>query len=156
MIILGIDPGTTSIGYALIKGTKHKPELVRAGLLAIKSSSTEERLKELHYELKNIISSQKPAVLAIEKIYFAKNQKTALAVSEARGVMLLTTALAGLKICEYTPLEVKKNITGDGRADKIQLKKMLELTLPDIFRIKSQDDVYDAVALALTCLYTAS
>lgn len=153
MLILGIDPGTTSVGYALVQGTRHKPELIEAGLFSIKSFTTEDRLKELHKEVKNIVNTKKPSILAIEKVFFAKNQKTALAVSEARGVILLTTALAGLKICEYTPLEIKRIITGDGRADKIQLKKMLQLTVPEISRIKSTDDVYDAVALALACLY---
>ncbi|MDP3710434.1 MAG: crossover junction endodeoxyribonuclease RuvC [bacterium] len=153
MIILGIDPGTTSIGYALIQGTRHKPILIDAGLLSIKSRSTEDRLKELHLGIQEIIKAKKPDTLAIERVFFAKNQKTALAVSEARGVVLLTTALAGLKICEYTPLEIKKIITGDGRADKLQLKKMVQLIMPEVSLIKYQDDTYDAVSIALACLY---
>lgn len=152
MIILGIDPGTTSIGYALLQ-TKGQLRLLDAGLVKIRSSGKTDRLKELYIELGVLIERWKPRVAAIEKIFFAKNAKTAIEVSEARGATLLTTLLAGLKVFEYTPLEIKMAVTGDGRADKNQIKKMVELTLHDAKFPKAQDDVFDAIAAAIACYY---
>ena len=90
-------------------------------------------------------------MVALERLFFAKNVKTALEVAEARGAILLTTSLAGLSIREYTPLEVKKTVTGDGNADKKQIQKMLKLTLKEVDAIDARDDVFDAIAVALTC-----
>lgn len=153
MIIVGIDPGTTSIGYSIIECMEAKISLKQAGLVSIQSQSTENRLKELHLEIKELLTGWKPTALAIERLFFTKNQKTALAVSEARGVILLTTALAHIKVYEYTPLEVKKTITGDGGADKLQVQKIVQLTLPETKNLKARDDVFDAVAIALACYF---
>lgn len=153
MIILGIDPGTTKIGYALLRADLAKIDIGEAGLIPIKSAEKERRLLELHGSLKDLLARVQPQALAVEKLFFAKNQKTALAVSEARGVILLTTALAGVNIFEYTPLEIKKSVTGDGGADKLQIKKMIALILRDSPIPRYQDDVFDAIAVALThCL----
>lgn len=156
MIILGIDPGTTSIGYAFIRWENKKPCLLRADLLRLPREHPYALLKNIHLSLQNLIAEWRPNVLAIEKLFFAKNTRTALSVSEVRGVILLTAALARLTISEYTPLEVKKVITSDGRADKIQVKKMLHLTLPETKSLPArlQDDVYDAIAIALTHCFT--
>lgn len=151
--ILGIDPGTTSIGYAIIKYSQKKPQLLHADLFHTKPINYIDNLKQVNYILENILNQWKPDILAIEKLYFAKNTKTALSVAETRGAILLITSLAGLEVYEYTPLEVKKVITGDGRADKTQIKKMLNLTLPETCGLKAQDDVYDAIAIALTHCY---
>ncbi len=153
MIILGIDPGTVSIGYALLEGDPHTSKLLKAGLIKIDSASNVGRLEELAGGIRSIIKTWRPSVLATERLFFSKNQKTALSVAEARGVILLTTHLAGLKVYEYTPLEVKKTITGDGKADKIQLKKMVQLTVPEARDLKATDDVFDAIAIALTCFF---
>lgn len=150
MIILGIDPGTTSIGYALLEYNK-KPRLIDANLIRIKTQNRELYLKELHNTISNIINKGKPDRVAIERIFFAKNTKTAIAVAEARGAMLLTTSLANISISEYTPLEVKRAVTGDGLADKNQMKKMLQLTLRELKDFRAQDDVFDAIGIALTC-----
>lgn len=153
MVILGIDPGTTSIGYAVLK-TNEAVRLLNAGLIPIKSQLRDSRLEELYRGLWQIIKKYEPDVAALERIFFSKNQKTALSVAEARGVVMLTTRLAGLKVYEYTPLEVKKTIAGNGRADKIQLIKMVNLTLPlEAQKLKAQDDVFDAIAVALTCFF---
>ena len=121
MIILGIDPGTTSIGYAVIQSEHKKPRLLCADILkCTRGRLPHELLKDVHISLQNIIEKWRPDALAIEKLFFAKNVKTALAVSEMRGVILLTAALARLIVSEYTPLEVKMVITSDGRADKRQ------------------------------------
>ena len=153
MIVLGIDPGTTSAGYAVLKEENNLIQLLATGIFSVKSLSAETRLVELHKHLLGLLKTWKPNALAIERLFFAKNQKTALAVAEARGVILLTTALAGLGVYEYTPLEVKKNLTGDGRADKIQVKKMLGLIMPATTQLNAKDDVYDAISLALICCH---
>ena len=151
MRTFGIDPGTTSIGYAIVDGER-EPLLRASGLINI-AGRGEGRLLELHQELLSLLKHWKPERVSVEKLYFAKNTKTALAVSEARGVILLTTTLAGCRLYEYTPLEVKKAVTGDGGADKLQLKKMVQLTLPDSAKMKARDDVFDAIGLALTCIF---
>lgn len=154
MVILGIDPGTTSIGYALIEGMRGKnPRLLDAGLISIFASSRPQRLKELHIHIKTLLNSWKPDVAATERLFFAKNTKTAMEVSEARGVILLTVTLAEVNVYEYTPLETKLAITGDGRADKSQVKKMVHLTMPETANLKAKDDVFDAIAVALTCFF---
>lgn len=154
MVILGIDPGTTSIGYALIEGTRREPpRLIDAGLFSISAAPRAAQLAELQGGLKTLIQKWRPVTLAVEKIFFAKNAKTAFEVAEARGVILLTGQKAGLTLYEYTPLEAKKILTGDGRADKTQVRKMVELTLPRTITLKGRDDVFDAVALALACYF---
>ncbi len=149
MVILGIDPGTTSVGYALLDA-KNPPRMIEAGLFNILAKSGGLRLKELHEEFSRVIRKKRPVAVAIERLFFTKNAKTALAVAEARGVILLTAALEGLNVLEYTPLEVKKVVTGDGHADKMQVKKMVGLLLPEAKGLEARDDVFDALAIALT------
>ena len=153
MIILGIDPGTTSIGYAVLDGDSRNPRLLDSGLLPIHSVPAQDRLVELHTQMDKVIRQWKPVFVSVEKIYFAKNIKTAVSVSEARGVILLTAALAGITLYEYTPLTIKKIVTGDGNADKMQVQKMVRLTLQETESLRSQDDVFDAIASALCCFY---
>lgn len=153
MLILGIDPGTISAGYALLENKKGGLRILAADLLKINSPQKEKRLEEIHHGVRVLIESWHPQILAIEGLFFAKNQKTAIDVAQARGVILLTAVLAGLKVYEYTPLEIKKIVSGDGRADKSQIKKILGLTLPEIKNLKAADDVFDAAAVALACYY---
>ena len=110
-------------------------------------------MRAVYSQIQAVIKKWHPDRLSIEKLFFAKNAKTAIAVSETRGIILLTSILAGLTVFEYTPLEVKKTITGDGRADKRQIKKMIGLTLPQSAQIRGRDDVFDAIAIALTCAF---
>ena len=153
MIILGIDPGTTSIGYALLDCTGRQPKLLEARLVPLAASLPEDRLMDIHREIKKIIEQWKPRAVSVEKLFFAKNAKTAIAVAEARGVILLTAMLARIKVYEYTPLTIKKVVTGDGNADKMQVQKMVRLTLKETADLPSQDDVFDAIASTLCCLY---
>lgn len=153
MIIIGIDPGTTAMGFAVIETVAPSPRLIASGLIPVKSSASHKRLAELYRGLESLFAKWKPKAVAVEKLFFSKNVKTAISVSEARGVVLLTTALAGLNLYEYTPLEVKKIITGDGKADKTQVQKMVQLTLRNEIPPKTKDDIFDAVALALACHY---
>ena len=153
MIILGIDPGTTSIGYALLDCTQRHPQLLEARLVPLAASLPEDRLMDIHREIKKIIEQWNPHAASVEKLFFAKNAKTAMTVSEARGVILLTAKLAGIKVYEYTPLTIKKVVTGDGTADKTQVQKMVHLTLRETIDMPAQDDVFDAIASALCCFY---
>lgn len=152
MIILGLDPGTTAAGYALIEAGR-PPRLCNAGLLAVRSPESGERLAELYRSLKRLIGRWRPEAVAIEKLFFAANAKTAMAVAEARGVLVLTAVLGGTTVYEYTPAEIKKTITGQGNADKAQMRKMILLTLGEARQLPAQDDVFDAIAAALTCLF---
>ena len=152
MIILGVDPGITSIGYAVLN-TAPSFRVLASGLITVSASELPQKLVDLHKNLQKLLRQFSPDSLSLEKIFFSKNTKTALAVSEARGVILLTTALAGVEIYEYTPLEVKKTVTGDGNADKAQMKKMIHLILKETVSLRAGDDVFDAIGLALTCFY---
>jgi len=151
MVILGIDPGTTAIGYAILNCAGPTAKILAADTVKITSRDGVSRLRELHSGIKKVVSRWKPEAVAVERLFFAKNQKTALAVAEARGVILLTTALAGLKFYEYTPLEIKRAVTGDGRADKEQIKKMVHLIFPQKDIAGARDDVFDAIAIATCC-----
>ncbi|MEK7099454.1 MAG: crossover junction endodeoxyribonuclease RuvC [Patescibacteria group bacterium] len=151
-MILGIDPGTTSAGYAFIDGDR-TPTLRSAGILSVRAGESGERLAELHRSLTALMAKWKPDSVAIEKLFFAANARTAMAVAEARGVLLLTAVLGAANVYEYTPAEIKKTITGQGSADKEQVRKMLSLTMPETKVLKGRDDMFDAIAVALTCHY---
>ena len=153
MIILGIDPGTTSIGYAIVENKKGVPLLNTAGLFRIRGAEKEERLRSLGQELASLLKNWRPSDLAIERVFLSRNQKTAMAVAEVRGAILLITSLAGLSAHEYTPLEVKKSVTGAGNADKLQVEKIVRLTIAGARDLRASDDVFDAIAVALTCFY---
>ena len=153
MIILGIDPGTARIGYTVLDCRTRDPHILEAKLVPLSKSLPENRLMDIHREIKKIIKQYNPTVASVEKLFFQKNVKTAMSVSEARGVILLTALLEGIKVYEYTPLTIKKVVTGDGTADKAQVEKMVRLTLKGAAIIPSQDDVFDSIASALCCFY---
>lgn len=150
MIIIGIDPGTTAIGFAALASGR-PPRLHDAGILPIAAHAQSERLAELHRTLKELIARVRPDAVAVEKLFFAKNVKTAMAVAEARGVILLTAALARATVYEYAPAEIKKTVAGHGGADKKEVEKMILATLPETRAMRARDDVFDAIAAALTC-----
>ncbi len=151
MVILGIDPGTATTGYGLISSTKRKDEyqLVDFGVIATKPKLADaERLAILGKDLHQLIKKYKPAAVGIEKLFFNTNQKTAMSVSQARGVVLYICQKAGMPIFEFTPLQVKSFICGYGKADKKQVQFMVQKT----FRLKTPpkpDDAADALAVAL-------
>ncbi len=149
MIILGIDPGSRRIGYGLIEKTGQKFTFIDAGLLKIKSKDDIGAICEIRDGLKTIIKKFKPDICAIEKLYFVKNQTTGIAVGQARGVILLTLADAGLSIKEFTPNEIKSRVTGYGLADKKSVEKMTGLILQEK-SLKLIDDAWDALAIALS------
>jgi crossover junction endodeoxyribonuclease RuvC len=153
MIILGIDPGTVRIGYAILEKKNDNAKLLVCGCLEVKSKSQAERLSEIADLISELSLKFRPQVLAIEKLFFTKNAKTALSVAEARGVIINSANVSGLKILEFTPLEVKVATTGYGKAEKYQVQKMV-CNILKLEKIPQPDDATDAVAIALTACYT--
>lgn len=149
MIILGIDPGFEKMGCAVLNKTGNKDKLVfSACIVTSRKNSHEKRLLIIGNKLKEIISKYKPDVVAVEKLFFTTNQKTAIKVAEARGVILYVAALKDISVTEFTPLEIKMAITGYGRADKEQVKKMVKTILKSE-KMPRVDDEVDAIAVAL-------
>ncbi|MES2087945.1 MAG: crossover junction endodeoxyribonuclease RuvC [Patescibacteria group bacterium] len=150
MKILAVDPGYEKMGVAVVEKINGKEILIFSECFKTKrSDAVEVRLCNLGKEIEKIIEKYKPKALAIEKLFFADNQKTAMRVSEARGVIIYECTRGDLSIKEYTPLEVKVAVTGYGRSDKAQVKFMVEKLLVVGKKIK-EDDEYDAIALGLT------
>src|SRR3989344_2683967 len=144
-IILGIDPGYADLGYGLISVAGQRMTYITCDSMRTKSSEPQaERLATLFHELQKIITSYKPQLMSVEKIFFTNNQKTAIDVAHARGVMLLAAALNNLPVAEYTPLEVKQSLTSSGRAQKLQVARMV-YTLLNISTLKKKDDAIDAL-----------
>jgi crossover junction endodeoxyribonuclease RuvC len=143
------------MGYAFLVAGGERATLVECGLVDVRASSTAaERLLAISEALDALIRRHRPAALAVERLFFNKNARTAMRVSEARGVALLCGARAGLEIAEYTPQDVKISVTGDGRGDKKAVQRML----PHLVALDApitQDNVADAVAIALTHLQRA-
>lgn len=154
MIILGIDPGLTHIGYGLIQYEKKEIVLIDYGCITTDKKDTfTVRLEKIHYELKEIIEKHNPHEVVIEEIFFNKNTRTALMVSKVSGAIALTVSLIGLEFYEYTPLQVKQATVGNGRADKFQVQSMVKilLNLPEIPR---PDHAADALAVAICHVHT--
>jgi len=151
MIILGIDPGTAIIGFGLIEKNKSNLRLIKYGCIKTSANlSTAERLNVLHKELGSLLKKHKPDIVGVEDIFFFKNLKTAIKVSQARGVILLTIAKAGIPVAEFTPLQIKQAVACYGRAEKIQVQKMVK-TLLNLKEIPKPDDAADALAVAICC-----
>jgi crossover junction endodeoxyribonuclease RuvC len=147
--ILGIDPGFGRVGFGLISTGTGTTKHIRHGCITTKPNiSFVQRLEIIYQELTKIIQESKPDLVAIEKIYFHKNVKTAVDVSQARGVIVLTVRLLKIPIVEFTPLQIKQAITGYGQADKKQIQKMVQLILK-LKDMPKPDDAADALAAAL-------
>jgi crossover junction endodeoxyribonuclease RuvC len=154
MRILGIDPGTATLGWAIIEKKNSQVSLVAYDAMYTKPNDSEEqRLLILHREFSKLIHTYSPHAVSIEQLYFATNAKTAIAVAQARGVILLASAQNNIPVVSYSPLHIKKTITGDGKADKRQVQSMLTKLLPLTIAPKP-DDAADAIAIALTHAYT--
>ena len=150
MRIIGIDPGTGILGFGVIEIVKTKPVLVDAGVIRTPVKEDDAvRLQTIFDELTDIIAQTKPDIMSVEKLFFARNVTTAMTVAQARGVVLLTAMQAGLKIFEYTPMQIKQAITGYGKADKKQMQEMVRVLL-QLKEIPRPDDAADALAAALT------
>ena len=150
MVILGIDPGLATMGYGVINAVKGNYSVIDYGAVVTpKDCTLPQRLKQLEEGVQELIETFKPDNIAIEELFFSKNVTTGIAVSEARGVILLT-AVKGLgdEVYEYTPNQIKQAVTGYGGADKMQMQHMVQALL----RLKSvprPDDAADALAVAI-------
>lgn len=148
--IIGIDPGTGILGFGIIDVIKGKPALVDAGVIRTPVKEDDAvRLHTIYKELTEIIKDTRPTEMAVEKLFFAANVTTAMTVAQARGVVLLTGMEAGLKISEYTPLQIKQALTGYGRAEKKQIQEMVRVVL-QLKEAPKPDDCADALAAAIT------
>lgn len=149
MIILGIDPGTATTGYGLIEEKAGNISLIDFGVILTKPDKTlEQRLEILYDQLGDIIDEYNPDEIAVEELFFTNNAKTAMAVGQARGVILLATQKAGIPMSEYTPNQVKNGICGYGAADKKQVQKMVQMLLK-LAEVPKPDDAADALAIAI-------
>lgn len=150
MRIIGIDPGTAIVGFGVIDTDKRKHTLLDAGVIKTPAKQDLQlRLKTIYDGLKEIIETNRPTVMVIEKLFFARNVTTAMSVSHARGVIMLIGAQMGLEVVEYTPLQIKQALTGYGRAEKSQIQEMVRVLLK-LDKKPIQDDCADALAAALT------
>ena len=153
-IILGIDPGYGRTGWAIISYSDNKPKLVAADLIETqKDSIFPQRINQIFDHISQLIDLYKPSCMAVESIFFQKNAKTAIDVSQARGVILLAGHRRDLPIYDYTPLQVKNALIGYGKGDKKQIIQILSFHLQQS-KLPKQDDTCDAVAVALTHAYT--
>lgn len=151
MIILGIDPGTERTGYGVIMKDKGRLMSIEHGCITTpKNTENFKRISSISVRIKEIIEKHQPNQIAIEQLFFFKNSKTVISVSEARGAILLTAAQLGIPIKEYTPLQIKQAITGYGRAEKIQIQRMVTSIL-NLAAIPRPDDAADALAVAICC-----
>lgn len=150
MIVLGIDPGIAITGFGLIKlNDLNEPELIEYGVInSTAEGNTSSRLIMLYRQLTALIEKFRPDYSAVEKLFFQKNQKTAMAVSEGRGVITLCLAQYNIPMAEYTPNAVKQAVTSYGNADKKQVQEMVKISL-HLDKLPKPDDAADALAVAL-------
>lgn len=154
MRILGIDPGTSLIGYGIVDfDGKNYQALAYGDFKTASRIKNRDRVKLIYDYFDQLILKHKPDKIALESIFFFKNSKTIVAVSEIRGVLLLAAARRGLETAEFTPLQIKQAVSGYGRAQKDQVQKMVKLIL-GLREIPKPDDAADALALAICCANT--
>lgn len=154
-MVLGIDPGTATTGYGLVRETPRGDlELVEYGVILTPAGMDQEkRLLLLYDRLNEIILLHHPDAGAVEKLFFRRNVSTAISVGQARGVILLAMAQVGIPAAEYTPMEVKQAVSGYGGADKKQVQVMVQAIL-QMEELPRPDDAADAIAIAITHLHS--
>lgn len=147
--ILGLDPGTATTGYGVVDKIGASPKMVDYGaILTSPKKSIPQRLIDIYNDLNKIIDQYQPDVIVMERLFFAKNQTTAIAVGKACGVMQFAAAQRGLTVVEYTPMEVKQAVVGYGGAEKKQIQFMIQRIL-NLRELPKPDDAADALALAV-------
>ena len=155
MRILGIDPGFAITGYSIIDYIGNKFKLVTSGaILTDVGQSFPLRLEKIYYDLDEIIEKYQPEAMSIEELFFNNNAKTAINVAQARGVILMTARIRKVDVYEYTPLQVKQAVTGYGRADKIQVQRMVKMILNEE-KLPKLDDVTDSMAIGICHAHSA-
>ena len=156
MIILGIDPGVAIVGFGVIEYSGSKFRTLDYGVIRTPAhTDTEKRLASIYRELKDIIEKYHPDAMAVEELFWNTNQKTGIAVAEARGVILLCAELLGVEIFEYTPLQVKQAVTGYGKAEKNQVMELTRRLL-NLEKCPKPDDTADALAMAICHCHSSS
>jgi crossover junction endodeoxyribonuclease RuvC len=156
VLVIGIDPGTATTGYGLVR--EHEADstlecVAYGAVITPPGQSMPKRLQTIHRELKDVITLHRPDSGAVEKLFFQKNVSTAMAVGQGRGVAMLALADCGLDVSEYTPREVKQAVAGYGNADKRQMQEMVRVLL-NLDIIPKPDDAADALAVAICHLYS--
>lgn len=153
MLVLGIDPGTATTGYGLVREHDDgRLEAVAYGVITTKPRvPMPDRLQELHAAITDLIRQHRPDAAAVEALFFGKNVTTAITVAQGRGVILLALAEAGLPIHEYKPAEIKQAIAGYGNADKSQVQEMIRQLL-GLDEVPHPDDAADGLGIAITDL----
>lgn len=150
MVILGIDPGSHRCGYGVVRFVGSTPQLLTHGCFDYPSKGDEgQRLVMLERDISDLCATHKPDVMCVESLFFNKNITTAMRVSEARGVILLAAAKHNVAVKDCTPLQVKMALTGYGRAEKSQIKHMVQLQFRNA-NLHKLDDAVDAIAVAIT------
>lgn len=147
-IILGIDPGLRNTGWGLIESNGIKEKHIDNGVVkTVEKLSMEEKLKLIYNGVTKIIKEYKPNAIAVEKIFVNINPESSLKLGQARGIIFLVAGLNQLKVSEYSPNNIKKNLVGYGHASKLQIKEMLKIFFPNI-NISCEDSA-DAIAVAI-------
>ncbi|MDQ7784377.1 MAG: crossover junction endodeoxyribonuclease RuvC [Desulfomonilaceae bacterium] len=148
MVIVGVDPGSTATGYGIIRKNGARATHVASGVIrSSKAASHSKRLWEIHERLEKVVKEHRPSVMVVESLFHANNSQSLMKLSQVRGVILLLGEKHGMDIYEYSPMEIKRGLTGYGRAEKAQMVFMVTriLNLPEL---KSSDQA-DALAMAL-------
>lgn len=154
MIVLGIDPGTARCGWGVIKKEGNQNSLVDFGCIETSQELFHsDRVMEVYSQILKLIEKHKPDRAGVEELFFAKNVKTAISIAEVRGAILLALKQKKVKIFEFTPYQIKQNVTGYGGADKKQIQKMVKLLL-NMEEIPKPDDAADGLACAIACAQT--
>jgi crossover junction endodeoxyribonuclease RuvC len=155
MLVLGIDPGTASTGYGVVRGTGSRLHAVADGVIETRAGTPlERRLADIHERVGELLDTHRPEALAIEELYFGVNVRTAFAVGQARGVVLLAAGQRGVPTRSYTPQQVKGAVCGNGRAAKEQVGRMVARLL-GLEAVPTPDHAADALAVAICDLNRA-
>ena len=150
MRVLGLDPGTARTGYGIIDVDDGRFQVVAYGVISTASdASAARRLQALYQALNELLDAYRPDTAGIEELFFGRNITTAISVGQARGVLLLALANAGIPVGEYSPPKIKESITGYGKADKAQMQLMVR-NLLDLEETPRPDDAADGLAVAIT------
>lgn len=155
MIILGLDPGTTTTGFGVVAASsKHEYKTLDYGEIHTKPKIPQQiKLAEIYRDLNILVKKYKPDLFSIEKVFFNTNPKTVITVSQARGVCMLIAGQQNIEVVEFTPIQVKNNVVGYGRAEKKQVQYMVQKMLK-LSEIPKPDDAADALALAISAALT--
>ena len=155
MIILGIDPGFAITGYSIIEYKGNHFRLINSGAILTKAGeSFPDRLVKIYDDMETIIDTYKPDAISIEELFFNTNTTTAINVAQARGVVLVIARKKGVPTYEYTPLQIKQAVVGYGRADKIQVQRMVK-TILAVDNLPKLDDTTDSMAAAICHAHSA-